>query len=374
MIEIFFGFVLGALSVPAHPMETFACGTPEPTILEHRGEVKRRLRGDWEFPDVVALTYSTAWPDALESMLGTLGAQTDVLLLLPADVNVEEVLGWFQLTNLDTRSIEIAAFGVETGWIRDYGPLQTTNSMGQIIWLDADYSSRPDDDVVPAKLAQYFGVPVETIPEGLEGGAIISNGEGLCVSTIESFDDNRIPVDDPDASDLLLEQLGCQVLALVPALSRDPTKHADMFAQFMGRNTLALASFDAIAAPDDARRMNQAAAMITRAALILGFSLKIVRIPHPEPQGELYYSYLNGLRVGNNFLIPQYTGVDLKTETAAYEAFGAVGPHLSLLPIPADDMITLNGAVHCVTLGLSIPRTWLAASTADGMPNGKNIQ
>lgn len=354
--------IVSSLQVPEPSAPADVCGTPNPVILEYSGKVQRRLRGDWEIPDIVALTYSTAWPDALVSMLEVLEPKAQVLLLLPQDAELHEVNAWLHSMHFDASSIEVAALGVDTGWVRDYGPLQTTDASGRVIWLDADYSSRPGDDVVPRKLAKRFDVPFEVVPEGLEGGALISNGRGLCISTVEAFDQNGISLGEIEATDPLLEQLGCQVLVLVPALARDQTKHADMFAQFFAPDTLALASFDAVTAPSDAVRMDQAAALVSQAAAAMGRTLDIVRIPHPPPEDETYFTYLNGLRVGESFLVPQYKSVSLEAETEAYETLIEATPGLVLLPIPSDDMIALNGAVHCVTLGLSLPHVWFASA------------
>ena len=335
---------------------------PKPAIINHRRTVTRRLRGDWERPDMVALAYSTAWPEALVTIVEYLRTKTQLLLIVPQGEDVRSVSMWLNGQDRAGGVVSIAALDVDTGWVRDYGPLQTRDASGRIIWLDADYSFRPGDDAAPHKLAERFHVPIEIVPEALEGGALISNGRGLCVSTVESFAQNGISPEETDAIEPFLEQIGCQTLVLVPALSLDPTKHADMFAQFLSADTLAIASFDPATAPSDAARMDQAAALIARAAKSQHLALHVARIPHPDPVGDIYYSYLNGLHVGNAFLVPQYNNATQEEETRAYLALSEVAPGLDLLPVPADEMITLSGAVHCVTLGLAFTPIWVAST------------
>ncbi|MEZ4272142.1 MAG: agmatine deiminase family protein [Myxococcota bacterium] len=356
--------LIGAFGTP-EASQIISYTPSQPVIVEYRGQLQRQLRGDWETPDIVAVVYSAAWPESLNSLLKHLQENhTQVLLIVPKYTSAHEVNAWLEAVDFPAETFELATLDVDTAWIRDYGPLQTVDASGSIIWLDADYSTRPDDDVVPGKLAQRFGVSLEVIPEGLDGGALISNGRGLCVSTVEAFAQMSIPVDDPDTIDAiihpLLEQLGCQILTLVPALMNDPTKHADMFAQFLGPNTLAIASFDAASAPEDSARMDQATRWIAQAAHTYGLSLNIVRIPHPAPSGR-YYTYLNGLAVDDDFLVPQYYGVDIEAEAMAYRALAMAMPSKNIVPIPSDEIIALNGAIHCITLGLHLSQTTIAA-------------
>jgi agmatine/peptidylarginine deiminase len=45
--------------------------------------------------------------------------------------------------------------------------------------------------------------------------------------------------------------------------------------------------------------------------------------------------------------------VPLWLEKEAYDALSASMPGVELVPVPADDMIELEGAVHCLALGLN---------------------
>jgi hypothetical protein len=43
-------------------------------------------------------------------------------------------------------------------------------------------------------------------------------------------------------------------------------------------------------------------------------------------------------------------------EAMAYNIIRSVIPEVELVPVPADHMAQRGGAVHCITLGLSLPR------------------
>ncbi len=340
----------------------------QPKIIVAKANISRRLRGDWEPPELVVLTYTPAWKEALGHMLRVLKSKARTLLLMPEDEDLPSIHQWLFEKNLFSTSLDVMSTPIDSPWIRDYGPQETTDAMGRRIWLDTDYEPRAQDDVVPKTLAERFGVTRERIRLNLDGGALASNGQGLCVSTTEIFQDSGLIHADEGGVEGLLLQLGCQVLALVPALAREETHHTDMFMQFLSANRVALAKYDPKWAPEDAERMTEAAHILKRAASVLGLLLEIIRVPHPPPEGERYYSYLNSLRLKSVLLVPHYEGVHPEEEFLAYAALKRALPRDRLIPIPADEMLDLQGAVHCVTLGLNPPRTqytWLLPNQGD---------
>ncbi len=74
------------------------------------------------------------------------------------------------------------------------------------------------------------------------------------------------------------------------------------------------------------------------------------------PSYDHYRSYVNGLRLGSSFLVPSYGDVDPEEETEAYEILEGAMPGVHLAPIPADRMIELEGAIHCLSQSLMLPR------------------
>jgi agmatine/peptidylarginine deiminase len=202
-------------------------------------------------------------------------------------------------------------------------------------------------------LSSVWNIPRENVNWGLQGGAIIGNGFGLCASTIEAFQQYGIDPEEPDVIDPLLTQIGCSVLALVPALANEETKHIDMFAQFTAPDSVVIATVDERVSPDDAERLDSATWGLIQAAAVFGIELKVDRIPLPVGKKNLYYSYINGLRLADTFLVPSYKSVPPEEERNAYRALASAIPGISLVAVPADTMIELYGAVHCLSLGLN---------------------
>jgi YjbE family integral membrane protein len=318
----------------------------------------RRQRGDWESPDALLVAYTGHWPDSLADLISTAMTETKIILLAdPFGLPGGELAEWSASHGLDLGNIDIVWTELDSPWVRDYGPLQLADAAGDPVWLDADYSvSRPNDDVVSMPLSAVARVPVERFDVGLDGGAIISNGEGLCGSTVEYFDKYRIPMEEDAFREWFLSKIGCRTLVLVPALAHEDTHHIDMFAQFLSPGVVALGDFDADAMPEDARRMAWVAEAFRIAAERVGLQLSIARVVLPYLIDGGYRPYLNGLRLPTQFVVPSYGDVPAVTEEAAYEALSRALPGACIVPVVADEMIRLDGAIHCMSLGLSLPR------------------
>jgi agmatine deiminase len=244
----------------------------------------------------------------------------------------------------------------DSPWVRDYGPVQIEVG-GDPVWLDFAYrGERGLDDGIPALLAEHLRIKLERYNVVLEGGALIGNGRGLCAMTEESLAETGVNPAEPEAVDWLLDRLGCRALALLPKLPGELTGHADMLAQFLAPDLVAVAEIDAAAAPAEARALELSVAALRAAAVQLGQPLEVLRLPMPF-EGETFYSYVNGTPLRGYFLVPSYSQVSEEVEAEVYRRLDAALPHLELVPVPSDIMIGLGGAVHCMTLGLRLKRS-----------------
>lgn len=330
---------------------------PSSEVLVAGGEPARRLLGDWETPDALVLAM-TEPSDTHAALLFAAAREVETFVLAAPDDEADAV-AWIADLQGEGR-VGFLEAKLDSDWVRDFGPLQVEVDGEGLLWLDAAYYlDRPLDDRVPVVLSDALGVPVEPFDLPVEGGAIISNGEGLCATTLESFELFGLDPTDPDGRvvlDEVLAQLGCEAWALVPALLRDPTSHVDMLAQFLAPDVVLVAEIDPALAPDDAARLDEAARGLELAAEALGQALRVVRVPTPvDVERGLYFTYVNGTRLGSSFLVPSYEAVPGAEEDRAWAVLDRELRDVDIVPIPADEFIALNGAVHCLTLGLTLP-------------------
>ncbi|MCA9710160.1 MAG: agmatine deiminase family protein [Myxococcales bacterium] len=315
----------------------------------------RTLVGDWEAPDMVVVVYGDGWPETYFALLDAATAVRPVVVLSELGDGEAALASIETLAPEQRAQVWAPGYEVDSSWVRDYGPLQARASDGSVAWLDAGYSiDRSRDDDLPLALADWFGVVTEPVFDTLDGGSLASNGRGLCVSTVEYFETQEVYLAE-DGGTALLQQLGCRVLALVPALAHEGTKHVDLLLQFLAPDRAVVARFDPTLDAEDARRADAAVAVLQRAAAQLGQPLSIARLESPVAQAGRYASYVNFLQLGDHLLVPGYDTVDLEVDDAALAALGRLVPDRTIVRIPADEASANGGAVHCLTWGLHTP-------------------
>lgn len=196
-------------------------------------------------------------------------------------------------------------------------------------------------------------------------GALISDGRGLCATTNEYLAENGVEIEREETRRELMAQLGCDRLAVVPALLDEPTRHIDMFAQFLGPERVAVASLLGRNSLENAERMSAVVAALEDAASRAGDPLEIVRVPGLYLGTGQYRTYLNGLKLQSTFLAPSYSDVPAELETRALSIMSAAMPSSIVVPIAADEMIRHLGAVHCASLGVTWPSVQVLKKRVD---------
>jgi agmatine/peptidylarginine deiminase len=311
-------------------------------------------RGDWEIPDILLMVENEEWQESLD-VIASAALQDGIPAFIlttryendehhPAEQSVKQ-----------SRVLPLM-FSYDTPWIRDYGPVQLTSSGNSVYWMDFGYAEdRPRDDSVPQQLAEYMKLPIMQGGYYLEGGGIISNGRGLCAVTDESLDKSMVNISIPEEGASFRKALGCTALAVMPALTGESTGHADIIAQFLSPETVAVSSLNPDVSYQISLELDKAVESLSSAARSVGQRLRIIRVPM-YVDGSDFYSYVNGTRLRHSYLMPSFKNVPTEMEKAAYRAVGSALGRIKLVPVPADTMVLSGGAVHCITLGLGLPR------------------
>ena len=254
----------------------------------------RRQRGDWEPIDLLVLVHNPEWERALRFMVERARTRVPVQVLMPVEQqSTSEFRAWSK-----TRCVGLSEVKLNTPWIRDYGPLQVFDGSA-VTWLDyAYYPDRRLDDGLPGGLGDLFQVPVQSEIPHVDGGGLVSNGRGLCAMTDTSLADAGMHLQSHTELERFVAEMGCNGLAVLPSLPEEQTGHADVIAQFLAPDVVAVAdmSGDGEAAAQNAELLDLAVGALRRTANALGQPLRVVRVPM-HASGAVFYSYLNVVRV-----------------------------------------------------------------------------
>jgi agmatine deiminase len=312
----------------------------------------------------------SSWPDKFEPVPGVFAEI--VRHLAPREevhINVTDAAmeagarGVLATAGVPTGNVFFHHHPTNDAWCRDHGPLfvqRTRDGRRETRIVDWGYNAWggkyppfEDDDAIPTRIADEFGI--ECVQPGIvmEGGSLDVNGEGTLL-TSESclLNPNRNPgLSRGEIERHLADQLGIShFLWLGEGIEGDDTDgHIDDLTRFVGPTTVVTVVEEDPADPnyrplrDNLERLG---AMTDQD----GRSLDVLTLPMPRPmyQGDqrLPASYANFYVANGVVLMPAY---DRSRDDAARAVLARCFPNREVIPIECTDLVWGLGAIHCVT-------------------------
>lgn len=305
-----------------------------------------RLPGEFEPVTDVLLVWEEEQAIFLTDVIAEARKQARVTLLVPAGAEQWRVEEELLLAGVEPSEIRFFEVSVESMWIRDFGPRAVRSAEGEVRLLDLEYRVRVADDAVPGAISNaLWKKDVTRVPFVLDGGNLISDGRGRCVTTTLGVMESGVDLEVFRA--MLRKHFGCEVTVVLPALENEPTGHVDMYVALPGPGRALVAEGREATGPEDTLELDWAAMLLTDA----GF--EVSRVPMPDSWDEVFRSYTNAVAVNDVVLVPVYPDAPAHEEEAL-AAFRAAYPGRKIVPIDASEVIELDGAVHCATQTLAL--------------------
>ncbi len=240
-------------------------------------------------------------------------------------------------------------------WIRDYGPVIIRDGIGVRTLIDTKYSngSRPLDDRMPQTIAQIANVPLEKTPLYLEGGNLLSNGQGLYLSTKVMFAWNR-QLNGVKMRELLRRTFGAKQVVFLEPLVGEPTGHVDMFATFTDPVTVLVGDYEGLDLRNTAVLDRNVERL--RRVRIDGRPLNIRRIPMPRHSRTRWPTFTNVVYANGAVLVPTYGRQHGEQAKRAIAIYKEMLPERDIIPIDSSSIISRGGALHCVSLNVPVSK------------------
>lgn len=259
---------------------------------------------------------------------------------------------------LPAHLLTFVCFPVEGMWVRDYGPAFVRQPDGATTLIDAEYGmtgERPNDDRVAAQFASLLRLPVTRVPMMLEGGNVLSNGRGLCLTTtMLEYVNSHCGRNQAAIFAMLRQYYHFDSGIVLKRLTGEPTGHIDMFATFVTPNVVVMGQYDPAVDPVNADTLNYNAAYLTQLQTAAG-PMKVVRIPMPSNRGNVWRTYTNVIYANGILLVPSYGKEEQATLEQALRVYADLLPGWTIKTVDASQLILRQGALRC--LSLHIP--WL---------------
>lgn len=295
------------------------------------------------------------WPSSAEMVQQLVSAQVQVYVLVHDSFwqkAVELYLARFASLNLDP--VRFVHVQTDRIWSRDYAPFSLRSARGPVLvsghYAPDNLPPQPNDARVALEIARYLGRPYHRLPLVLEGGNLITDGQGTCLAFASILSRNP-EVSRPEVEHLLAEYLGCRQVVLLPSLKNDPTAHVDMVAMFLDESTLLVAQSEPGHPWHD--QLDRIASLLAQTPSASGHNYRVERVTLADnDEGSInFWSYTNSLIVNDTIVVPLF-GVE-RYDQAALTTFRRLMPDHRVVGVSFGDVPV--GAVHCATMQLILP-------------------
>lgn len=315
------------------------------------------LPGDFERQSAILLGCNELLPYHPQAMVDVISALIDripIIALVEDEEQRRQLVTLLCDWGVPAHLLHFISLPVKGMWVRDYGPSFVRTRAHGITILDADYieADRPVDDNAPTELANLLKVPVVKVPLTYEGGNLITNGQGLCVTTRMLVSRNAFRgYDEAAVRSTLQKYYGLDQCVVLDPLISEPTGHIDMFATFVAPNIVVVGSYDTHVDPVNADILDANAARLAATQTRWG-PLQVVRVPMPSNHGSIWRTFTNVIYANDTILVPRYPHIDEDLYEKAAQTYASLLPGWDVVGIDTSTIILKRGALRCVSLNI----------------------
>lgn len=327
-----------------------------------------RLMAEWEESQALLVSWRNQHSVLLREIVRHGVAECGVIIF--AD-NPSAVSSYLTSGNVALDNVEILSPEYNSIWIRDYGPWTIyQNDVDSLMIADYIYNRpwRPDDDKIPAYIAQHLGLPIyEAIEAPYDwvhsGGNNLRDGMGTIFSSDLLLEEN------PFKTEAEIDQIanlffGADRYVKLPSLPYDVIHHLDMHMRLIDEETIIIGEYPEGVADGPQIEAN-IEYLLNEVPTPFGNTYRIIRTPmppddngrYPDQNGD-YRTYTNSLFVNGTVMVPTY---DEQYDTTALRIYEEALPGYNIVGIDCNGIIPSLGAIHCITkmVGVNDP-LWIA--------------
>ena len=348
-----------------------------------------RLAGEFEPQRAMLLSISDLQPHhfaVLKELINKTADHLPLVILVNDKKQLKTAVELAESTGANLSHVSFYAFKLDTIWLRDFGPrFLETDSEPQSIDFYYD-GTRPRDDQFPNKWGELAGVKNTTVEWTLQGGNLISNGEGLAFTSTRFFEDNhvRFPFQSRPSNpeyerrklvlDAFKKEANIDRLLFLRPLTPEATKHVDMFTTFLAPGHMLVARLDPRVDPTNAQILDENARFL-KTVQVDGKPMRVDRIDIPPRQDKFWSPYTNVIFANDLVLIPIYKKDSPALVNRAVQTYQRLLPGKHVDTIDMTSMEKLEGALHCLSLNVpefvNLPAGILTAQQARQVVDSK---
>lgn len=331
-----------------------------------------RFPAEWAKHEATWLTWphkEASWPGKLDTIYAPYCEFIKVVAKgekVRINVNDEATKAFatshLQEAGADLSQIEFYFNPSNDAWCRDHGPAFLLNpeaaapkmivDWGYNAW-GGKYPPFEQDDVIPTRIGDHFGLPVFHPGIVMEGGSVEFNGAGtILTSRACLLNENRNPeLNQEQIETFLKECYGAdQILWVGDGIVGDDTDgHIDDITRFVNANTV-ITVVESNPLDENYHLLQENLAELKTMRLLNGEALNIIELPMPSPviheDTRLPASYANFYIANAAVIVPTFRDVN---DSIALDIIRQAFPNREVVGIDSTDIIWGLGSFHCLS-------------------------
>lgn len=312
-----------------------------------------RTMAEWEEVEALMITW-TAYPEILTEIVRYAVDEARVIIVTQ---NQSSVSNQLQNAGIALDNVEFLPVSFNSVWSRDYGPWTVyTNDADSLAIADYVYNrpQRPQDDQIPAAIADYFAVPLYNADDNPYRW-VHSGGNHLRDGYYNAFSSDLVLQENSGKSGREIAEyarifMGVEDYRIFRRLPYDGIHHLDMHMRTLDEETIAIGWYPEGVA-DGPQIEKNIEYLRNHFRTPYGNVYRIIRQQMPPEGGNYppfadYRTYSNGIFINNTLLVPTY---EEQFDTTALRIYQEYLPGYRVVGINCNDMIGALGALHCIT-------------------------
>ena len=305
------------------------------------------LLAEYDQADGVIFSWSNSYSTLIRDLITAVAMNDTAFVVVPNTSTRTSVSNLLVANGADMSRVQFMVHGLNSVWMRDYGPWWGLDASGRRGIVDFIYNRpRPLDDAFPQFLANTWGLPYYGPDLIHPGGNFIVDGHGRAFATTLVQTENS-SYSYEQLSEIFRDYGGVDSLILLTPMQNDGTGHIDMFCKLLNDSTFIVGEYatSASGSGNNYNILNQNAALLASLTCVTGRPFHVERILMPPYAGGVSYTYTNSLIINNTVLVPIY---GFNTDANALALYEALMPGYEILGFDCNVIIPANGAIHCI--------------------------
>lgn len=172
------------------------------------------------------------------NIIREMSEDVEVVTIVNDNSEKNYVLSQYEIYGVNTDNCDFLIAPSDSYWTRDYGPWFIFNGDNEQGIVDHIYNRpRPNDDKIPTKFGNAYGIPVYSLDLVHSGGNYMTDGQGISVSTDLVWSENSGKTHD-EINQIMKDYCGIETYHVVPDALGAYIKHIDCWGKFLAPNVI----------------------------------------------------------------------------------------------------------------------------------------